>query len=262
MAKRSYLILVGVVLAGGIAIAVLVLLRGTAPVRPPTAAVPATETVVPVEHSAGTMEFDLVPQRQGIKHVSGAVEERVEVLSRELLGDPLLAEQLGEAVAGRMALMMQPEINAWSAEASRFTDAPDLDSIDPFFKNTLRERWLAAARGYQNAPIASSGISVRSVRVDEEPKFDVGAPGLMLRAAAGLASADYPSPPTDDPFMRAVEVMIPIKVRTEGSRNHDQPAMAALRLFWNSRMQEWQPYDLILYVDYSVAGKTVPFPYL
>lgn len=218
--------------------------------------------MVPVEHSAGTMEFDLLPQRQGVEEVSRAIDQRVRNLSRELLGEPLLVEELGDAVAGRMAMMMRAEIDAWAAEAGRFAQVPDLDSIDPFFKNTLRERWLAAARGYENAPVASSGISVRSVRVDEDPNFDVGAPGLMLRATAGLASANYPAPPIDDPLMRAVEVMIPMKVRTLGSRTHDQPVMVALRLFWNSRMQEWQPYDLILYADYSVVDKTVPFPYL
>lgn len=262
MYRRSLWLFVGVALAGGIGIVALVLLRGNTPANQSGAVSPADETIVPVQHSAGSMEFDLVPQRQGIESVARAVEERVEGVSGDILSDPLLAEKLGDAVAGRMAMMMHAEIDAWSAEAGRFAEAPDLDSIDPFFKNTLRERWLAAARGYEKAPVASSGISVRAVSVDEEPEFDVGAPGLMLRAAAGLASANYPLPPTNDPLMRAVEVMIPMKIRTEGSRTHDQPAMVALRLFWNSRLQEWQPYDLILYVDYSVAGKTVPFPYL
>lgn len=262
MKKPSVWVIV-VIVASGLAVGLVVLFRGGQGSPPqPVPEASANQIPVPTEHSAGTFEFDLLPQRQGVEAVARAIKERVEGESRPLLGDPLLVERLGDAVAGRMSLMMEADVNAWASEASRFAETPDLDVIDPFFKNTLRERWMAAARGYENAPIASSGISVRSVRAGEEPKFDVGAPGLMLRAAAGLASANYPTPPTNDPLMRAVEVMIPIKVRTEGSRNHDQPAMAALRLFWNSKMQEWQPYDLILYVDYSVAGKTVPFPYL
>ncbi len=229
---------------------------------PSTPQGPVDSPPLPVEFSASNHDFDLLPQRQGIDVVARAVGNRVESESQSVLGDSLLVERLGQAVSDRVRLMMKADIEAWAAEASRFSTPLDLDVIDPFFNNTLRERWTVAARGYQNIPVASGGISVRSIGVNDEPNLNPGVPGLVIRAAAGLASADYPQPPSNDPLIRAVEVLIPIKCRTEGSSRHDQPAMAALRLFWNSRMQEWQPYDLILYVDYSVSGKTVPFPYL
>jgi len=260
--KKPWIWFVVAVVLGGVTIGVVVWLRGQSPQPPSTLNLSEADAPVPVEHSAGTLEFDLVPQRQGVETVVQAIEEHVENESQTILGDPLLVERLGDAVAGRMAMMMEADVNAWASEAGRFAETPDLDAVDPFFKNTMRVRWMAAARGYENVPVASSGISVRSVEPQEEPNFQVGAPGLVIRAAAGLASANYPSPPIDEPLLRAVEVRIPIKIRTEGSSRHDQPAMAALRLFWNARMEEWQPYDLIVYVDSSVTGKTVPFPYL
>ncbi|GIW73747.1 MAG: hypothetical protein KatS3mg103_0269 [Phycisphaerales bacterium] len=162
----------------------------------------------------------------------------------------------------RLAVMLDPDLERWLEQVRRFTEPPPLDEEDPNFHNTFRQRWQRGTEGFQDAPIASSGIEVRQITPETEPLFDSGVPGLVLRAAPEMSSADYPQPPRDQPQLLVVEVLVPVMYRSIESGRHDVPATAAFRFFWNRDTRQWQPYDLILYMDEAVLGKTVPFPYL
>jgi len=257
--KRPWILIVVGVL-GAACIAILVWWRSSAGTTVVALESPAIDR--PVEFRAGGLDFDLRPGRSSSEEVSTRVGEIVRDKAAATIEDDVLAEALGKAMSDRLAVMLDPDIDRWMEQVRRFTEPPPLDDEDPNFHNTFRQRWQHGIDGFRAAPIASSGIEVRHITPDAEPLFDSGVPGLVLRANTGMSSASYPQPPKDQPTLRVAEVLVPVMYRSIESGRHDVPATAAFRFFWNRDTSQWQPYDLILYMDEAVLGKKVPFPYL
>lgn len=253
---------IALVAATAVAIGLAVWLRGTGP--SPKTVPSSTGNEAPVELQAGALDFDLRPARQGPLVVASTVGSRVAELAADVLDDARQARELGVAMEQRLGVVLDPDFNQWHAEASRFTTPPDADRIvDESSGMTFRELWEAGAVGFDHAPIASQGVVVREIALDEQLKqLDGSTPGVLLRATYGLTSARYPQPPQLGIGLRAVEVLVPLRYNSIGAGQHDQPSTAVFRLFWNEQDGRWQPYDLILYIDGSGLNKTYPFPYL
>lgn len=209
----------------------------------------------PAQFAASTQDFDADPGRLGVDEVVSRVGQGVLAAVRD---EAALREQggsLAERVEVRAGLLLAPDFERWRelvrADGGTLPDWAQGETVD----EEALERWERAAEGLRAAPVAPSGITVRTIAIDE-PAF-LPVPGTRFMRPTERVSATYETPPEHE-GTTAVEVLVPVRFGTvSGPRI---PATVSMRFYREVGESDWKPFDMIVYFDEQSMGKTLQFP--
>lgn len=211
---------------------------------------------LPVEYRAAENRFDLAPRPngEGADEIAEIVRDKVRMKAIDVVGEAS-AETLGDVVERRVELLLRPSFDDWVDHVERVGGVvPGLDEGGSLSPESM-SKWSKGVVGLQSASVASEGIEVRSITIDEP--FRMGVPGtrFMRPSSDRVNAAEYPPPAGEG---RAVEVLIPVLFQPFQADRI--PAKTAIRYFQAEGESDWRPFDLILYFDGQSMGKTLQFP--
>ncbi len=254
--RRTKLVLLACCILGGVALAWLALRNagGSAPTRSGS-----SQGAPPAEFRAGESLLDLRPDRAGVERATAAVAGRIEAVAASQLGAESAAS-LAASVALRLALILEPDYEAW-LRATRPLD-PDVGLDEEGGESAaFRDEWENCARVLAGAPIGLEGIAVR--RIEGDPRafpMDRVRPGTIILAGGpgldGIGTVELSLPEGDE--IEGVEALIPTRLRTNA--HGVIPCTAGLRFARPRGGTEWQPVAMFVYLGAEAFEKDLTPP--